>query len=150
VRFARHLAAALAAVAAVVALGLGLEHSSAVARLLGVPPGATGPSQREIRLSNPPPGTVFVRGSGGKGRLASVPRRSDGAPPDLGATSEVVRTTLLEALIIAVAAGLAAEGRRYRRQRRRAALAADDTAAEGTAAAPGPPAGTTRERDRSK
>jgi hypothetical protein len=150
VRFARHLAAALAAVAAVVALGLGLEHSSAVARLIGVPPGATGPSQREIQLSNPPPGTVFVRGPGGKGRPASVARRSDGAPPDLGATSEVVRTTLLEALIIAVAAGLAAEGRRYRRQRRRAALAADDTAAEGTAAAPGRPAGATRERDRSK
>lgn len=128
-RFARHLAAALVAVAAVVALGLGLEHSSAVARLIGVPPGASGPSQREIQLSNPPPGTVFVRGPGGKSQPVSVARRSDGAPPDLGATSEVVRTTLLEALIIAVVAGLAAEGRRYRRQRRRAVLAADDTAA---------------------
>jgi hypothetical protein len=142
VRFARHLAAALAAVAAVVALGLGLEHSSAVARLIGVPPGATGPSQREIQLSNPQPGTVFVRGPGGKLQPAAVARRSDGAPPDLGATSEVVRTTLLEALIIAVVAGLAAEGRRHRRQHRRAVLAADDTAA-----APGHPAGGSRERD---
>jgi hypothetical protein len=127
VRFARHLAAAVAAVAAVVALGLGLGHSSAVARLIGVPPGATGPLQREIQLSNPRPGTVFVRGPGGKGQPVSVARRSDGAPPDLGATSEVVRTTLLEALIIAVVAGLAAEGRRDRRQRRRTVLAADDT-----------------------
>jgi hypothetical protein len=131
VRFARHLAAALVAVAAVVALGLGLEHSSAVARLIGVPPGAMGPSQREIQLSNPQPGTVFVRGPGGKSQPVSVARRSDGAPPDLGATSEVVRTTLLEALIIAVVAGLAAEGRRYRRQRRRAVMAADDTAGAG-------------------
>jgi hypothetical protein len=128
VRFARHLAAALVAVAAVVALGLGLEHSSAVARLIGVPPGATGPSQREIQLSNPQPGTVVGPGPGGKGRPVSVARRSDGAPPDLGATSEVVRTTLLEALIIAVVAGLAAQGRHYRRQRRRAVLAADDAA----------------------
>ncbi len=128
-RFARHLAAALAAVAAVVALGLGLEHSSAAARLIGVPPGAAGPSQREIQLSNPRPGTVFVRGPGGKGQPVSVARRSDGAPPDLGATSGVVRITLLEALIIAIVAGLAAESRRYRRQRRRAALAADDAAA---------------------
>jgi hypothetical protein len=135
VRFARHLAAALAAVAAVVALGLGLEHSSAVARLIGVPPGAVGPAQREIQLSNPQPGTVFVRGPGGKGQPVSAARRPDGAPPDLGATSEVVRITLLEALIIAAVAGLAAEGRRYRRQRRRAVLAADDTA--GAAAAAG-------------
>jgi hypothetical protein len=140
VRFARHLAAVLVAVAAVVALGLALERSSAVARLIGVPPGAAGVSQREIQLSNPPPGTVFVRGPGGKGQTVSGARRSDGAPPDLGATSEVVHTALLEALIIAVVAGFAAEGRRYRRQRRRIVLAAGDPAAGDPAATAGRPA----------
>jgi hypothetical protein len=143
VRFARHLTAVLAAVAAVVALGLGLEHSSAVARMIGVPQGATGLSQREIQLSNPPPGTIFVRGPGGKDQPASVARRSDGAPPDLGATSEVVRITLLEALIIAVVAVLGADGRRNRRQRRRAAPAADDTTA-----APSRPAAASRKQGR--
>jgi hypothetical protein len=125
VRFARHLAAVAAVVAAVVALGVGLGHSSAVARLIGVPPGAAGPAQREIQLSNPRPGTVFVRGPGGKTQPVSVARRSGGAPPDLGATSEVARTILYEVLIIAVVAGLAAEGRRQRRQHRRAAGAAE-------------------------
>jgi hypothetical protein len=136
-RFARHLAAALLAVAAVVALGVALEHSDVAARFIGVPAGALN-FQREVRLSNPGQGAVFIgkpppgKGpppGGAPGRPVVTGRQiiDGGAPLTLANTSNLIHTALLEALIIAVVAVLTVESRRHRRNRRLLASQDDDS-----------------------
>ncbi len=127
-RFARHLAAALLAVAVVVALGVAWEHSSA-ARVIAPPfpvgPGGPGPGFR--RIEKTPPG----QGSHGNVQVIRVAQPENGGL-NLSDLPNLTRTAEIEAAIIAVVVALSLVRRRRRRARARAGLrTAGQTAAAG-------------------
>ena len=105
-RFARHLAAALLVVAAVVALGVLWEHSSA-ASWLGVSPGGPPHSER-VTVTIRPGARVDLRpmqlGLGSMFDSANLP--------------SLIHTVYIEVAVIAAVVVLDAARRRWRRARR--------------------------------
>ncbi|HEX3750613.1 MAG TPA: hypothetical protein VHW06_08635 [Streptosporangiaceae bacterium] len=136
-KFARHLAAALAAVAVVVALGVAWEHSSA-ARVIA-PPVPVGPSFR-------PAGKVPPPGPGGHGTAQVIRIRGGGVRvvhlhPENGGLNvsdlqNLTRTAEIEVAVAAAVVALSLIRRTRRRARARAWLRT-----AGPAAAAGPPPG---------
>ena len=134
--FARHLAAALLAVAVVVALGVAWEHSSA-ARMIAPPAGVGpgGPAPEFRRIEKAPPG----QGSQGNVQVIRVAQPENGGL-NLSDLQNLTRTAEIEAAIIAVVVALSL----VRRSRRRARARARERTAGQTAgpiAAAGPPPG---------
>ena len=138
-RFARHLAAALAAVAVVVALGVAWEHSSA-ARVIAPPVPAAGDDGFR-KLEQAPPlqaghGHVqIIRVRGGARVVVHIPTESAGL--DVSDLQNLIRTAEIEAAIAVVVVTLSLIRRNQRRARARARLrTAGQTAAAGPR--PGP------------
>ncbi len=136
-KFARHLAAALLAVAVVVALGVAWEHSSA-ARVIA-PPGPAGPGGPGPRFVKAPPAQA------GQGNVQVIRVRSgfrvahpqpDSAGLGVSDLQNLTRTAEIEAAIAAGVVALSLIRRTRRRSRARAWLrTAGPTAAAGP---PGP------------
>jgi hypothetical protein len=137
VKFARHLAAALLAVAVVIALGVAWEHSSA-ARVIAPPvPAAGGPGFRKLERAPPlkaSHGNVQVIRVRGGTRVVHVPAESAGL--DVSDLQNLTRTAEIEAAIAAAVVALSLIRRTRRRARARAWLRT-----AGPTAAAGPPPG---------
>ena len=103
-RFARHLAAALLAVAAVVALGVAWAHSSEASWLAG--PAAAHPAR-------------FVRAEQHI-RIVRASLRDNGPGLSLASSADLIHTAVIEAAVMAVVVAASA-ARRHRRRARRAA-----------------------------
>jgi hypothetical protein len=138
VKFARHLAAALAAVAVVVALGVVWEHSSAARAI--APPVPVGPSFRPVGKI-PPPGPAghgnaqVIRVRGGGVRVVHLHPENGGL--NVSDLQNLTRTAEIEVAVTAVVVALSLVRRSRRRARARAGLrTAGQTAAAGPQ--PGP------------
>jgi hypothetical protein len=136
VKFARHLAAALAAVAVVVALGVAWEHSSAARAIAPRAPAGAG-----LRPAGkvPPPGAgshgnaQVIRIRGGGVRVVHLHAENGGL--NVSDLQNLTRTSEIEVAIMAVVVALSLI--RRRRSRARARLrTADQTAPAGPQ--PGP------------
>jgi hypothetical protein len=132
VKFTRHLAAALLAVAVVVALGVTWEHSSAARVIAPGVPAAGGPGFRQLvrapRLKAGHGNVQVIRVRGGN-LVVHVPDES--AALDLSDLQNLTRTAEIEAAIAAVVVALSLIWRTRRRARARARLRAAGQAAAG-------------------
>jgi hypothetical protein len=141
VKFARHFAAALLAVAVVVALGVVWEHSSAARAIASPVPAwkfASGPgpgSRQPVRRLPPSHGNVRVIKDHGGLRVINLSPESGGL--DVADLQDLTHTAVLEAAIAAVVVALSLVRRSRRRARTRARWRTADQAA-GTAPPPRP------------
>ena len=135
-KFARHFAAALLAVAVVVALGVAWEHSSAARVIAPSVPGGPGPGSRQL-VKRLPPSHGNVRVIKGHGGLRVIDLNPESGGLDLADLQDLTHTAVLEAAIAAVVVALSLVRRSRRRARVRARLrTADQAAAAGPQ--PGP------------
>jgi len=138
VKFTRHLAAALLAVAVVVALGVAWEHSSAARMIAPSVPGGPGPGSRQFvkRLPTSHGNVRVIKGHGGL-RVIDLSPESGGL--NVSDLQNLTHTAELEAAIAAVVVALGLVRRSRRRARTRARLrTAGQAAAAGPEPGPGP------------
>ena len=133
-KFTRHLAAALLAVAVVVALGVAWEHSSAARMIAPSAPAPGGPAFRKLVKTAPGShGNVqFTRVRGGVRVIRPQPESGGLNVSDL---QNLTRTAEIEAALAAVVVALSLVRRSRRRARTRARLR---TAGQAATAGPQP------------
>jgi hypothetical protein len=111
--FLRHLAATTLTVAVIVALGLAWAHASGASVPDGYHPGVIRPAGV---TAAPPPRALPGKAAGGRGIAAGNPRLTGGF--SLEHLQNVVRTTLVETVIIGIVVTASATRLRRRRARR--------------------------------